>query len=210
MKKLFSSALGHLVAPGMAVVLALLAGRVAWADFIVTLTQQGSNVVATGSGEIDLTGLSLLIPAGSGGTAMFPGAGFIVVGPVSNFVDAYGGIISHPTSFGTGGNLPADSGSGDVVGATPVYLYVPSGYTSDSPLSDSATWDNLTFSSLGVTPGNYEWSWGTGTNQNFTLEIQAVPEPSLFGLVAVVLVAWLGPRIVRRRQSGTWGGPATL
>ena len=34
------------------------------------------------------------------------------------------------------------------------------------------TFNNATFSSLGVTPGTYEWTWGTGLpNQNFTLII---------------------------------------
>jgi len=30
-----------------------------------------------------------------------------------------------------------------------------------------------------VTPGTYEWTWGTGVNQNFTLDAvaAAVPEP---------------------------------
>ena len=32
------------------------------------------------------------------------------------------------------------------------------------------TFNNATFASLGVTPGTYVWTWGTGlANQNFTL-----------------------------------------
>jgi hypothetical protein len=47
---------------------------------------------------------------------------------------------------------------------------------SGSPLSDTSTYDNATFASLGVTPGTYEWTWGAGVNQNFTLNA-AVPVP---------------------------------
>ena len=40
--------------------------------------------------------------------------------------------------------------------------------------------------SLGVTPGSYEWTWGSGPNQNFTLD--AVPAP-LIGRGLPVLLA---------------------
>jgi hypothetical protein len=45
------------------------------------------------------------------------------------------------------------------------------GYVSGGALSVTSTYANPTFSSLGVTPGTYEWTWGDGKNQNFTLEI---------------------------------------
>src|SRR6478672_11013953 len=59
--------------------------RTAQAGYIVTLQQVGANVVATGSGPIDLTGLSFL------GTAlnvagMAPLAGLIETGPAKAFV----------------------------------------------------------------------------------------------------------------------------
>jgi hypothetical protein len=57
-KRFLRCSLSSLVAPSIALVLALFTAGVARADFIVTMTQVGSNVVATGSGEIDLTGLS--------------------------------------------------------------------------------------------------------------------------------------------------------
>ena len=51
-------------------------------------------------------------------------------------------------------------------------LFVPQGYVSGAALSDSMTFNNATFASLGVTPGTYVWTWGTGLpNQNFTLMI---------------------------------------
>ena len=41
---------------------------------------------------------------------------------------------------------------------------MPMGYVSNSPLSDSTTYDSRTFATLGVTPGTYEWTWGTGAH----------------------------------------------
>jgi hypothetical protein len=40
-----------------------------------------------------------------------------------------------------------------------------------------------------VTPGTYKWTWGTGPNQNFTLDakIAAVPEPASLALFGVAL-----------------------
>jgi hypothetical protein len=51
-------------------------------------------------------------------------------------------------------------------------LLVPPGYVSETPLSDTATYYNATFSSLGVTPGTYTWTWSTDT---FTLDVSNSP-----------------------------------
>ena len=55
---------------------------------------------------------------------------------------------------------------------------MPQGYVSGAALSDSMTFNNATFASLGVIPGTYVWTWGTGLpNQNFTLVIGGVAFP---------------------------------
>jgi hypothetical protein len=148
----------------------------------------GSNVVATGSGTIDLTGLT---PYTSGTETAFvaPDSGTIYTGPASVVsVDFYLGFRG-PTSFGSGVLVvAASSGSGGLagIGGGDGLLGVPGGYVSGGSLSDTSTYDNQTLSSLGVTPGTYEWTWGSGVNQNFTLDIvaAAVPEPSSLLLLA--------------------------
>jgi len=55
------------------------------------------------------------------------------------------------------------------------FLTVPAGYVSGTALSGSATYSGETLASLGVTPGTYVWMWGTGANQNFTLQIPPFP-----------------------------------
>jgi hypothetical protein len=159
----------------------------AQAGYVVTLQQEGANVVASGSGPIDLTGLTFSLTD----TLVFGVINAIIAGVETGptaFVsaDAYNGT-SGPMSFGSGGQNDASSGSGDFVGIanSTGNLLVPPGYVSDSPLSDTATYDNQTFTGLGVTPGVYEWKWGSGANQNFTLDIVAgaVPEPSTWAMV---------------------------
>jgi hypothetical protein len=185
----------------------------AQAGYIVTLTQQGSNVVATGSGAIDLTGLTFDFQAGQD-SRMQPNAGRIATGALNPLileavVDLYSGV-SGPTSFGSGGITVADNsgaGSGDMVGidgtGTPpfgAFLEVPQGYISGTALSDSATYSGATFASLGVTPGTYEWTWGTGADQNFTLKIGTATVPdhgSALGLLFLSLLALLGATSLR-------------
>ncbi len=161
----------------------------AQAGYIVTLVQQGNDVVATGSGTIDLTGLSFSATSNSVGS-ISPVNGYIITGSAHSTSpdDVYSGVTG-PASFGSGNTAFADSSSGDLVGESGhLYLEVPAGYVSGNPLSDTATYDNQTFSSLGVTPGTYEWTWGSGANQNFTLDIEAVPAP-LIGRGLPVLLA---------------------
>ena len=178
------------------------------AGYIVDLTQQGSNVVASGSGAIDLTGLSFELSF-SNVAFIHPSTALIYTGPAfPDFlaVDEYTGIAG-PTSFGSGDTSFPSSGSGDLVGieigASNVdALFVPTGYVSGDPLSDTTTYTGKTFSTLGVTPGVYKWTWGTGINQNFTLDIgtAAVPEPPTWAMLLAGFagLGFLGYRKTRR------------
>ena len=165
----------------------------AQAAYTVTLTQQGPNVVATGSGTIDLTGLTSE-PGGSSTAGLVPNEANINTGPVSiEARDSYSGFTG-PTSFGSGGTTFASSGSGDIVGIAvdgENIVKVPSGYVSGASLSDTSTYDSATFASLGVTPGTYVWTWGpVAADDSFTLDIvapAAVPEPSSLALLALPL-----------------------
>jgi hypothetical protein len=167
------------LATTLGIVLAwLLSVRSAQAGYIVTLQQVGPDVVATGSGPLNLTGLSKsnsftigpeIIPTAGGkfGAAILTG--------LTTTTDLYAGNLSGPTSFGSGGLTYASSGSGDMVGKFGGLLgsglIVPTGYVSGTALSGMAIYRGKTFCTLGVTPGTYVWTWGGGANQNFTLQI---------------------------------------
>ena len=173
--------------------------RPAQAGYIVTFKQVAPDVVATGSGPIDLTGLT-----GAFNAVISPFIGAnppnVSMGPVSAQAPAYAGSMpfSGPSTFGSGLGVFANFGSGDPVQIIPPFavVVVPVGYVSGTPLSDSATYSSQTFATLGVTPGTYEWTWGTGANQNFTLQIgptAGVPDSgSTVGLLFVSLIALFG------------------
>src|SRR5215471_11269002 len=158
-----------------AVTASLFSVRPAQAGYIVTLQQVGPgspDVIATGSGSIDLTGLTIVSRRTPTETDIEPANGGIFTGP-NAFCDVYEGNLSGPTSFGIGSATFTNSGSGDMVGIDKALnlLAVPTGYVSGTPLSNMATWSGKTLASLGVTPGTYVWTWGAGPNQNFTLKI---------------------------------------
>ena len=152
------------LATTLAIVLAwLLSVRPAQAGYTVTLQQVGPDVVETGSGAIGLKGLTLR-------NSFFKRAFY------------YGRIIG-PTNFGGFSlSIPPTSSSGNWAGITISGISVPRFYVSGTFLSDSATYGNFlapgfrdsgaTLATLGVIPGTYVWRWGTGANQNFTLQIK--------------------------------------
>ena len=126
-------------------------GVSAQAAYTVTLTQQGPNVVASGSGTLDLTGLSLICNGCDAYT------GYMIPSAEAQFltgagkIDGYSGA-SGPTSFGSGGITFANSNSGDIVGVlgavpgeVPGEIEVPHSYAFGNPLSDTSTYNSATF-----------------------------------------------------------------
>jgi hypothetical protein len=109
-----------------------LSAQPAQAGYVVDLTQ-GVNVVASGTGAIDLTGLT---PSSTGDLAisgMAPFVAFIITGPFeAASIDVYTGVTG-PARFGPGGGQDASSGTGDSVGVEigTHMLFVPSGYVSE-------------------------------------------------------------------------------
>jgi hypothetical protein len=161
------------------------------AGYIVDLTQQGSNVVATGRGAIDLTGLTFVLKFNSTGllnpSGVDPldphmhGIGSLIVGSGAEDLYHDSGKVTGPENFGSGGITLSSSDTGGPFEFSWPFFGVPHGYASDSPLSDTSTWDSQTLSSLGATPGTYKWTWGSGANQSFTLVVgSSTPASSEF------------------------------
>ncbi len=163
----------------------------AHAGFIATVQQVGSNVVISGSGTINT---SALLSSGFGVSS----AG---VFPVPGIISFSGGGIAFffgftgPFGFGTGSSVGASSSIGDAVGldGSTAGLWVPAAYASGSPLSTSDTFDNTTIAGLGITPGTYIWTWGSGPTADF-FEITTAPEPTSVLLVGSALLGLLALR----------------
>src|SRR6266480_1332025 len=118
--------------------------------YTVTLDQVGSNVVANGSGAINLTGLTFRI-SGADNPGIVPSLGVISTGPFASSIDVYQGFTG-PTNFGSGAGALPNTASGDFVGISGVglELFVPLNYISGAALSGSMPFHHATFASLGV------------------------------------------------------------
>lgn len=167
------------------------------ADLIIDIVQSGSDVVATATGTLDLAGLSGPT-ADSAAATIIPGEAAILVGGPGVTSFEYFAGISGPSAWGGSGYDPtsASSGAGSPVGLEGVTgdLFVPSGYISGSSISGTATWSNASFSSLGLTPGTYSYSWGSVVD-GLTVQVgpsaTVVPEPATLWIAAVGSVAFI-------------------
>jgi hypothetical protein len=176
------------------------------ASAIITIVESGGNVVTSGAGTLDLTGLEFRsVVEGSGGFIngsigiVRTGDRGDVFGPDPVSWDTYTGITG-PSSFGSGGpeGSSVGNGTGDSFGVyggnlVDPYIYAPEGYVSGSALSGSMTYFGETFASLGLTEGTYVW-----VLPNDTLTLNIVPIPTavwLFGS-GLGLLGW-----IRRRKT---------
>ena len=179
---------------------------------IITVGQDGSNVVAFGSGSVDLTGLTLSSPI-LVGPYMNPKFGDIVLGSAAS-ADLYSGATG--PAFGTSLTIEgATTGSGSAFGFNATSaggVVLPLAYTSGLPISGTALWTNSTISSLGLTPGTYQETWGGGgLDHTITVQIYPsttmIPEPSsailgTFGAVSLLLAhGWSRHRREQPRQA---------
>ena len=193
----------------------------AQAAYTITIAQVGSDVVATGAGSINYNALAYYIDDVDP-SLIYAGEGAIIVGPAnpnSTNDTYYSGIMGPDITFGAGEEFFADMGDGNIVGlgtfdeTSGGVVTVPQGYASGTPLGTStATWSNTTISGLGLTPGSYVWTWGSGANADtFTLNIAArrvgapppVPEPATW---AMMLLGLGGVALLRTRRRGLASG----
>jgi hypothetical protein len=177
------------------------------AEFIITFTQNGANVDATGSGRLNIAALAF--NHSDTGNPFVQGTFAIVqLGASGGPLDDYTGFTG-PSSIGPGGPFPASSGTGPIVGILDVpsiaqFVVTPQGYISGTSITSSATWDNATISSLGLAPGTYEWTWGSGATADdlqVVIPGAAVPEPASLTLSGLGAAGLLGYGWRRRKRA---------
>lgn len=143
----------------------------AQAAHVAFMYQNGPNVEVTGSGPLNTDALGVPGLNGPAPPQMTPASGVFVYG-VTSYSTFIG--IGGPALFGPGGLAIGSSATGQRVGiaGNGKLLLVPQGYVSGAPLSGGAVWNGKTLAALGLTPGTYVWTWGTGpTADSLTLHI---------------------------------------
>ena len=185
----------------------------AQAAYTVTIQSSMAGVTATGAGSIDYDALPIFLEDQLGSSLVSASGGAIIVGPTTDTDDTFYSGITGPVDFGPGDEFLADRGDGALVGlgtfnqTSGGVVAVPLGYVSGASLGTStATWTGATITSLGLTPGDYVWTWGSGsTADSFTIDIvsggggiPAAPEP---GAWTMMLLGLAGLAIVRARQA---------
>ena len=147
-----------------------------------------TDVVFSVSGSLDLTGQELS-DTGSFNPSISPSSSAFMINSDDPGKTT---TITGDSSFGTGSWRNIDTQSGDyfVLNAGMILGFAPS-YSSGDSLSATASITNSTFSSLGITPGTYTW---TLDKSGDTIQMEAVPEPSVFALSGLVGIGVLALR----------------
>jgi hypothetical protein len=128
----------------------------------------------SGYGGLNILDLTY-VSTGGYGSGIAPQFGIFLLGTGTANLDLYtGSTFSQPSNFGVGPTGTTTSiDTGTLMGVNPAnHLAVPVGYVSGSYIEGSTTYLNQTLSSLGVTPGTYIYSWGSGANSSIlTLQV---------------------------------------
>jgi hypothetical protein len=195
-------------AVAVALLVAALRGR-ADAGAVITIEQVGSNVVAVGSGSYDVTDLTIVGVDTVLGGYVEPSAGILQIGGPApgDYGVEYAGI-SGPLSLGPGTNgtdTGQPPGGGNPFGVYGSDLLAYTGYVSGQPLMATSIWLNATIGSLGLAPGTYVYTWGSGAHAD-SLTINIVPEPSSLVMAGVAMAAGVGAWARRRSPGPGIGG----
>ncbi len=177
------------------------------AAVVVTANEVGGDVVFSGGGSLNLSDLSIVpdlfgnpvLFCGVNG-ALWPSRGIYNGGGTGFCTNSFlyvGASFVGPSSFGPGpGQINvASQTTGDFAAIYRVFqggILAPASYTSGSSFFGTSTYLSETFSSLDLTPGTYDWVWGTANPDSYRLiignstgNISNVPGPlPLFGVAA--------------------------
>ena len=175
-----------------------------YCQITMTVRQVGPDVVVQASGSANTNSSTYVTLSGVVGGEVDPSqGGTIYVSGTASGIYFQPPNFSGPNSIGAGVNHRASTGSGDWVGIWmgQSAVLVPAVYVSGQSLSGTGTYSSTTIAALGMTPGTYTWTWGSGANADslvLTIESSApsaVPTLSewtqlLLALMTIMLVGW--------------------
>ncbi|MEM8678186.1 MAG: hypothetical protein AAGF97_02420 [Planctomycetota bacterium] len=146
------------------------------AAIVMDAVEVNGDVLIMGGGSVDT--VDGLVAQGTQQIDNGVNPSFAFVG-FGGTIQGYEGLVG-PSNFGSGLNRDATFSSAPngpfTIGAAGVGLGVPTNYLLGEPLSGTLTFENATITSLGMDPGTYVWTWGSGASvDSFTLNV--VPEP---------------------------------
>jgi hypothetical protein len=183
----------------------------AQAAIVLTVRQDGSDVIVVGSGSANTNSLPAPAPSLDYTNVLWDNQ--IYAGP-----NAFSGNtpqydvdlwddINGPLSFNTDPLINAtnpDSGTGDLFGiyidtvSNKPLLVLPLGYGSGDNLNGTSRFNNITLAGLGLNPGVFSWNWGMGQNaDSLQLRIEPVPVPGPLPLAGLP-IAWKLAKRMRR------------
>jgi hypothetical protein len=187
---------------------------------LLTVKQDGNDVVVIGSGSANINDLTLLDQDSDYTNALTDYQ--IYAGPVAYStepntpdvaVDLWSGITG-PTTFGNDPNIYETPSSGfldDLFGIVAdngigqSLLVLPPNYQSGTSLAGTSRFSNFTLADLGLSPGVFSWSWGMGQNaDSLELRIEPVPVPAPLPLAGVP-IAW---KLAKRMRRASRDSPA--
>ena len=151
----------------------LLTAKFAVAEVVIVCREDGADVVCVGNGSLNVSTLGLFSTAQSAGGLTQPLYGSLLVGSATGSPSDYYRLPPgvHIGPIGTGGLSAPTMGAANhwgIAGAIEVgrdHIIVPTGYVSGDPLPQSSSrYANESLESLGLTPGNYEVTWGSGAD----------------------------------------------
>ena len=168
----------------------------AQAGVIININQTGSDVVATGSGTLNVTGLTPIAEfIGASIASGIEGTSSEVILGEGDGIELWQGAVGPGAFVASGSGFFSNLESGPILGIQGVggNLSTAPGYISGTFLSSTDTWSNTTLAALGLIPGTYVYTW---SSDSVTVNI-GTPEPASTCLLGAGLLT-LGLRRLRR------------
>lgn len=161
----------------------MLAGG-AKANITINAVETGSDVVFSFTGSIDTTSLGTVTPS----TGTFTDIDYQTIYNMQTGYDYYYAISSAPVGFAPTPTT-ASARTGDSVGVDYYgFVFLPASYASNTPISSTMTFANKSFSTLGLTVGNYVWTLTGGQTVTLTVGPTYTIGGTISGLTASGLV----------------------